>query len=192
MTLVRNRHTAQACVIVMDCNDQQRRIFIDGLHGPKSATAEMPEGTTRKSGYSVLWTPLGYECSRVARERADEKKTAEKRRVKWIDCTIYTQGDKVRTPRSWQHPTALCRIVVTRRHDIDPSNQTWFLVASDVAMGIRVLKSQDIEEAHGEAVLLVQDQLDRWRRSLDGEVLDLEVPDPEIVPKRSRKAKART
>jgi len=43
--------------------------------------------------------------------------------IKWRDISSYSQGDKVRTPHSFEARAGGVRIVVTRRHGCDG----WFL-----------------------------------------------------------------
>jgi len=71
----------------------------------------------------------------------------------WKDITSFSQGEKDRTPRTWQIQVGRVRVVVTRHIHYSPT--AWLLRCENFGIE-EVLASSDIEDAKKEALATIR------------------------------------
>lgn len=84
--------------------------------------------------------------------------------MQWKNTTTYSQGEKDRTPRTYEARAGVIRIVVTRHIHFDAS--AWVLSAHPF-FDLHELASSEVEDAKREAMKLVRGALSNAMNQLD-------------------------
>jgi hypothetical protein len=74
--------------------------------------------------------------------------------MNWTDITSYSQGDRDRTPRSWEARCGNLRLIVTRHHGLEG----WFTTVNGF-YSMASLGSTEIAEAKAEAIQRLKHEL---------------------------------